>query len=478
MPSFDNDEIFGPKSHFLSAAATLPRKSPSKQSIGRRSTAPLRVSQNLSHSMEDDTSNGRHSLAHELAVALMPEPTAGSKLLAEEFGIEYDEGAEGIDEPSQLQNGAQLVVPDGPSFADELNGDGMLTPTMSSSFHDAVGREKGGRDALELEQDGSGIPLDIDPVFGSPFKRKPTKPKRPEQQDPMVMLAQDLEFTDKFLGHLRRIDTDPSSSYSQQPALERMASDVIRKINQTARDREGQLRELLECEREFRKIAGEVGGTDVLGQLDELKDLEDDSVDSKSASGAPPRTEARALTIVEEEDEGLASHNTSINDWELDPDHNHLGDDDYDQPEPSPRKDAFLPPPPIDGPITPAKTIPQLAHLRTFTSSLVSSLGTISEQAQVNGAATTEAGRKIRALKNKLGGLRTDWDSAERSRVRIDRWEAGIVDGDPIEGSPGSPVGRVNSRRVDGRILVEEHLRAFELAIADASVKTKAIMAS
>ena len=37
-------------------------------------------------------------MAHELAVALMPEPSAGSKLLAEEFGIEYDEGAEGIDD--------------------------------------------------------------------------------------------------------------------------------------------------------------------------------------------------------------------------------------------------------------------------------------------------------------------------------------------------------------------------------------------
>jgi hypothetical protein len=130
------------------------------------------------------------------------------------------------------------------------------------------------------------------------------------------------------------------------------------------------------------------------------------------------------------------------------------------------------------GPPTPASAVPQLTHLRTFTTSLVSSLTTISEQAQVNGAATTEAGRKIRALKNKLGGWRTEWDSAERSRLRIERWEAGIAEGEGIEG-PTNPVspGRSSTKRIDGRRIVEEHLRAFELALADAALKTQAIMA-
>jgi hypothetical protein len=71
-------------------------------------------------------------------------------------------------------------------------------------------------------------------------------------------------------------------------------------------------------------------------------------------------------------------------------------------------------------------------------------------------------------LKNKLGGWRTDWDNAERSRVRIEKWEAGIVEGD------GTPV----IRRIDGRKVVEEHLRAFERALADAGTKTQAIMRS
>ena len=50
---------------------------------------------------DDDGVSGKHSLAHELAAALMPEPSMGSRSLAEEFGIEYDEGAEGIDESTQ-----------------------------------------------------------------------------------------------------------------------------------------------------------------------------------------------------------------------------------------------------------------------------------------------------------------------------------------------------------------------------------------
>jgi hypothetical protein len=107
--------------------------------------------------------------------------------------------------------------------------------------------------------------------------------------------------------------------------------------------------------------------------------------------------------------------------------------------------------------------IPHLAHLRTHTASLVSSLSSLSEHAQENGAATTEAGRKLRALKNKLGGWLTDLDSAERSRLRIERWEA---DGD-VEGA----------RRVDGRDVVAEHLREFERVLSEANAKAQAIMA-
>jgi len=46
------------------------------------------------------------------------------------------------------------------------------------------------------------------------------------------------------------------------------------------------------------------------------------------------------------------------------------------------------------------------------------------------------------------------------------------------EGGSNSPVHPVAIKRIDGRRIVEEHLHAFELALADAAMKTQAIMAS
>ncbi|KAF8817466.1 hypothetical protein BYT27DRAFT_6813359 [Phlegmacium glaucopus] len=467
MPHYaPQDDDFTPNPHFL---APSHRKSLSRQSgiANRRSTSSLRTPSNLANVIEDDSLNGRHhSLAHELAVALMPEPSAGSKLLAEEFGIEYDDGAEGID---QVQNyngqhdAAQVVVGDAAalSFADEMQAESA----SDASFHD-------------LPSEPEDLSQDYDPGFRNlaTRSRNETHQKEPEH-DPMEVLAQDLHSTDKFLGHLRTLDVDSGSS-AAQPMLEKLASDVIRHMNETVRNRETQVRELLGYEREFRKIAGEVGGSDVLGQLDELEHIEDLSEPSQVVE--PTKTDHRHhLDTLEEETSptrSLISHQLHASDWELDPDRHRLGDEvDGSEPATSPIKDSFLPAPSIAGPPTPASAIPQLAHLRSYTTSLVSSLSTISEHAQVNGAATTEAGRRIRALKNKIGGWRTDWDSAERSRIRIERWEAGIGDGEDLE-SPASLL-RPTSKRTDGRRIVEEHLHAFELALADAALKTQTIMA-
>lgn len=60
------------------------------------------------------TMNGgsrQHSLAHELAYALMPEPSAGSKLLAEELGIEYDESVdESMSKPSRVSRTMEVEL--------------------------------------------------------------------------------------------------------------------------------------------------------------------------------------------------------------------------------------------------------------------------------------------------------------------------------------------------------------------------------
>ena len=443
-------DLYEEDSRFLSPSSSTLRKSPpSKHTLSRnRSSTSLR--------------GGASSLAHELAVALLPEPTAGSKLLAEEFGIEYDDGAEGIDGLPPHDEHEHEHEHSVPTFGVPSD----LDPSM----------------ALDSAASGSSTPgvtddddmMILDPTFHSPAPR--TTPARissshPAEADAMALLSQNLESTEQFLVHLRRLDTSDGGGGAPL-ALEALAADIISRLNETARDREEQVRELLKCEREFQRIAAEVGGADALAGLDALVvHTPSASTTSSSSSSSPPAASAPTLEPVAEEPSFSHKHEWEVDhesdlDVDIDLDADLHGGGGSSSTDGSPLKDTFpiSPPPPLSAsdstaPGSPAVAIPHLAHLRTHTASLVSSLTALSEHAQVNGAATTDAGRKIRALKNKLGGWRTDWDSAERSRARIERWE--------VEGA----------RRVDGRAFVAEHLREFERVLFEANVKTQAIMA-
>ncbi|KAH0836547.1 hypothetical protein J3R83DRAFT_8220 [Lanmaoa asiatica] len=103
--------------------------------------------------------------------------------------------------------------------------------------------------------------------------------------------------------------------------------------------------------------------------------------------------------------------------------------------------------------------LPSMTHMRSHTASFLASLTIISEQSQVNSAATADAGRKIRSVKNQLAKWKTETEGAERSRLRIEKWETESIG------------------RRDGRVVVDEHMRAFERAISAAGMKTQAIMA-
>ncbi|TEB36757.1 hypothetical protein FA13DRAFT_1727112 [Coprinellus micaceus] len=471
MPHYaEHDDVFTTNGQFLSTHAPRGSSSSSRQSISlRKSSASLRA--NEFGGGNDDTGGRHHSLAHELAVALMPEPSAGSKLLAEEFGIEFDEGAEVHADHASDHDQLNSASEGGLSFADELGA------------HDSFDGSFGGGDDLATAlgasatdgADESPSNTDLDPVFDSPSAPR-TKPRqRTPEKDAMDVLSENLEFTDKFLTQLRTLDSDTgasgSSSQQHQPKLEKLASDVIRKINESVKDREGQVRALFDCEREFRKISGEVGGTDVLGQLDELEQIEDLTDGPSPATNtvpSPPQQhyQPRSLKTLVEEDQ---SH-----DWELDPDRgHHLGDYEDSEPSTTPIRTTFAAPsaPSLTGPPTPAKLVPQLTYIRTLTSGTISSLTSLSEHSQVNGVATADAARKIRSLKNKLGSWKAEWESAEKSM--------GIVD--PVDGSessvPPTPTKLQTMRRVDGRKIVAEQLQAFERALADAALKTQAIMA-
>ena len=494
---YSNDGT-GSGSSFLSphSHTKAPRRVPSKQNLnlnGRRSNASLRSS-SLSQAIDDATSpsSAKHSLAHELAFALLPEPSKNSKLLAEEFGLEFDEGAEGIDPSAPHDSGYE-----GYDHHDEADGQTNLgdelgqPPLVLEPDEDPALYDPGAFSANVI----NGAADDLDPSFdspgppSSPRKRKhrdrggERERERQRNQDPMKILSEDLEFTEKFLSQLQHLDAESSTNpYSSHSSLEQIASNMISHINETARDREHQVRELLMYEREFKKLAGEHGGDDVLSQLDELETVEG------LILSEPERTPlSRANSIVTNKPaharQNSINHSPRLS-REWDPRSQNSYDDEEqlysDSDQPTPSKDTFSipPPPPIIDPLTPAQTIPQLSHLRTYTSTLVVSLTNISEQVQVNGAATSEAGRKIRALKNKLGGWRTDWDSAERSRQKIEKWEAERKEALLSSFSASASLATVRSQNIDGRLVVEEHLRESQRALDDATARIQVIMAA
>ena len=447
----------------------------------------------------DDSANpssAKHSLAHELAAALLPEPVKNSRSFAEEFGLEFDEGAEGIDGPTPHDSGYEGYdhhdEPDGRmKFGDELGQPPLvLEPDEDPALYDP--------EAFSAHAT-NGTADDFDPSFdhpgppSSPRKRKHRDRggggrdrERQREQDPMKILSQDLEYTEKFLSQLQHLDAESSTNpHSSHLSLEQIASGMISRINETARDREHQVRELLMYEREFKKIAGEIGGDEVIGELDELERVEGLVL---SEPERPPVSRANSL-VTNKSSHARQNSVNSINhsprlSREWDPRSQNPYDDeeqlysDSDLPTPSKETFSIPPPPPIIDPLTPAQTIPQLSHLRTYTSTLVSSLTNISEQVQVNGAATSEAGRKIRALKNKLGTWRTDWDSAERSRQKIEKWEAERKDASISSFSASASLATLRNQNIDGRLVVEDHLRESQRALDEATARIRVIMAA
>lgn len=345
-------------------------------------------------SLQDEASNGRFSLAHELAHALMPEPSAGSKLLAEEFGIEYDEGAEGIDEPPSPARNQPL--------AEDIQ----------------FGQPQPEEDTNE-----------IDPDFGGDsIPESPTKPRTKKKRDAMQTLERDLDNTNRFLSHLRSVDVSASSSAQSptpsSPTIEQLASSIIQKLNSSAQDRESQVRELLSYEREFRKISG-----DVLGALEELPIEMDPSKDE----------EATVDTIDEERSQDQVHRRGESAEWDQDPMYaqeesaEDTADDGHSDSDESgiqtPTKPGTPPPPlPSSATFSPSLMLPQLAYIRTTTTSLVSSLTSLSEQAQINSVFTTEAGTSQPLLARgcltylyqvaKLEPYEANWVSGKRNTTK------------------------------------------------------------
>lgn len=431
------------------------------------------------------------SLAHELAAAVMSEPS-DSRALADELGLDFEEGEE--------EEGERLEA-DGHGLGGGLGGDehelgGMMGMCMGNyavgSEIDTPSKPSRGRGDT-LNGHGHAHHLDLDSDFeSSPTKTNPPPalsftPSAPAA-DPIDTLKENVLFLDRFITQLQHIDIDssapanPTSSPSHrrrasyghaataEPAVERIATDMIRHIDDARREREDQLRDLINFEREFRKIDSEPGGADKLGSLEPLEDVE--LVD---AAPTQPSYHPRTLDAVAEDD--------FEDSWEAQRDPHDVFDEDqeedeHDDPAYSSRRTtrtqdrSLLPPPPPypTGPLTPSSTLPHLAHMRAVSQLLASSLSGLSEHVQVNGAAAAEAGRKLRALKNKVGDLQAEWTSAEESMVRIEKSEKGLgwdkAGGEGLD-APGT--------RVDGRALVKEISASFHAQLAQVEMKVQAM---
>ncbi|KZV93116.1 hypothetical protein EXIGLDRAFT_717538, partial [Exidia glandulosa HHB12029] len=385
------------------------------------------------------------SLAHELAAALMPEPSMTSRLLADEFGLEFDEGAEGgVDDGAGAQhtNGATVDEPGGHSLQDELD------PAAAQ-----------GDDPFEFNE-----AQHDEPVVSA--------------EDQLEQLTKDLTTTETFLTTLRRLDLEDTSQTTRsgharqgsvsntETTLEGVAAAVIRRLNDSVREREGQVRELHDFNREFVKIASEVGGMDVLGEVDMLEHIEGLELPSgRTSRPAHPgrqdslETRMRLDDLREEEDEPEIEEPDEM---ELEQE-----EDEYGAPASPTLKRRQTdterlpkPPPQSTAPPSAARALPELAYMRTLTGSVVASLSAVSEHAQVGGAAAADAGRKLRALRNRITTWRAEYESAERSRTRIEQWE------------------KSRTRAPNARVLMQAEVTAFERVLADANSKTQAIRAS
>ena len=428
--------------------------------------------------------SSRFSLAHELAAARMPEPSVGSRLLAEEFGVEFDEGAGGLEEHSEPEEVVFVEnTQDDPSFMSAVHQESRSASDIDdgSSLYP---RSRSGTPATDIngflypEQAAfAASQVSLDDHLMPP----PNNDQSP--RDPLEFFSGDLAGMDVFISCLKNLDSHSSFGSkdsptkhpptSSEPAVERYTSNMIRRMNDATRERESQVRELLTIEKELRKIGSELGGVNVLAALVPLQDT-DTLVDNDEQKSPTASRGGHLIPLqgIAEEDEPH-DQDPDIN-QDSDP-HHHERDEDDDE------DDVFVgdirqrssysvpglppsPPRPRGPSATPGSTTPHLTHIRTVTSSIASSLSSLSEHAQENGAATAEAGRRLRALKSKIASLRGDWESADRSREKIERWESG-----------GEGVG---VRPIDGRRLVEEQLAGFAAALNHANLKTQAIMIS
>ncbi|GAA5980769.1 hypothetical protein JCM11641_002639 [Rhodosporidiobolus odoratus] len=179
----------------------------------------------------------------------------------------------------------------------------------------------------------------------------------------------------------------------RQPVVEAFASSVLKRMYDVAAQREAQTRELTEMERIFARNEG--GWRAVLAGLDPLP-LDEGDEASEAHTGSEPNG-------VLPPAEAIPS---------------------------SPNLDSAPPPSsahshsPTSAPSSVAQAQLELTQLRTLTSSLLTALASICDLSQVQSALSSDAGRKLRALKVQVGAVKDDLGGIEKSEAFVREYEA------------------------------------------------------
>ncbi|BGP01120.1 hypothetical protein RTBOTA2_004527 [Rhodotorula toruloides] len=347
--------------------------------------------------------NAPQSLAFELASAARPQR---HRDLMKELGLDDEDGeghesssgededdaSNAIDEQEARQVPSSSASPSASAsdpFASPRRPQSRLhvdTPASSAPNSSAMSRTGTLDGNDEDEEDNLAKEAEIDAALG----------------EASSSLTDSIAAATSFLHHLRQHTTSsdtqastaatPSSLSSassgtappvdytdRQPRVEFLAQSVLRSVVDLAQQREAQVRELTEVERVFART--DAGWKAVLADLEPL-DFEEEDASFSPGSTADPLP---ALANGDEHGDGTRSK---------------------------------LPPPSLTD-----RALFELAALRALTASLLSALSSLSDITQVQSALASDAGRKLRALKAQVGGVKDDLLAVERSEAFIQAFE-------------------------------------------------------
>ncbi|KZP01585.1 hypothetical protein CALVIDRAFT_532362 [Calocera viscosa TUFC12733] len=378
-------------------------------------------------SLGADSGSGGMSLAYELAAALAPEPGANAKALAEELGLEFDEDEGAIVDP----------------FADQ------------------------GDETIQEKTIIAELPV-TPPRSIKSSSRTPTVVVN-DILDPADALNRDAKALDAFILSLKTAEPTQSEDVAYEATVEDWISDLLRRLRTTTRDRDMQVKQFEQISRDLRrKIDPDV-------EIPEIP-----IVDGWLDGGM------KSLQVNGYNNGTLWSPTGGLGNIPESPDDIRYNDHDDGFFSTSARHSRTtsnaVPSDPIGAALS------TLSAIHTSNNDLITLLSSLSDQAQVNGAANADAARQLRLIRNRLTGLRDEWESVERSRLRIQRWESGDWAEDDMEdpplsvsnspsvrstSGPGTP--RTPPNRPSAKKLADEAMQGYTASMEKASRAAEAL---